>query len=592
MNRKLKFANIVAFVSVSLLAARPAHAMPVIRHAGASVVLPAPYPNSTDGLHQLVTDMLEAQKSGGPQALSKYLPTLVLPDAATWFTNAFGDDNGMQLAIFYAAWSSYRDSQLSGDVARALAERMTQIEVLRFDKQGDPGTTEKDNYFLGICQQPEPLYVVNLKSASGASMRWAYFVFSDDAFRYLGPLPDLRLVAKTGLPSEIQSSPELTQRVRVGGNVMTSKIEHQVPPVYPPDALAAHVEGDVVLHSILAKDGSVKELQYISGPPLLMRAAMDAVRQWRYTPFLLNGQPVEVDTSIDVKFSLASSASGEAPSAPAGPKSESASPTSAASIPSFPDSTGGLTKMMKAMLDMAKRGDNQGLESFYQALVLPDPASWFSAQFGTQQGGQFAQSYGPVARYLEAFFNDTIQSDPNLQSSHVEVRRIKDACGSDANESEYPLLTARENQSTPLYEVRFVKDLGYRLLFPFVYVDGGFRYLGNLQIQAPQNHFAMPRPSDTASDSSDSGVQMPKLIKEVQAVFPTGFNMRNAGVVKLWGVIGTDGSVRDLHVIEGTCEFARATMDAVKKWRFTPLMVNGQPQEMFYPFQYNFGPAQ
>ncbi|HKW88205.1 MAG TPA: energy transducer TonB [Candidatus Acidoferrales bacterium] len=71
-----------------------------------------------------------------------------------------------------------------------------------------------------------------------------------------------------------------------------------------------------------------------------------------------------------------------------------------------------------------------------------------------------------------------------------------------------------------------------------------------------------------------------------------GLSTRNAAIVKLWGVIGTDGSVKDLHVIEGNCDFARATIDAVKKWRYTPLMVNGQPQEVYFPFQYSFGISQ
>ncbi|MGH9709564.1 MAG: TonB family protein, partial [Candidatus Acidiferrales bacterium] len=66
---------------------------------------------------------------------------------------------------------------------------------------------------------------------------------------------------------------------------------------------------------------------------------------------------------------------------------------------------------------------------------------------------------------------------------------------------------------------------------------------------------------------------------------------RNSGQVKLWGVIGTDGTVRDLHVIEGTCAFATATIDAVKKWRYTPLMVGGKAQEVYYPFDYNYTPG-
>jgi protein TonB len=60
----------------------------------------------------------------------------------------------------------------------------------------------------------------------------------------------------------------------------------------------------VVLHAVISKDGSVEDLQYVSGPPLLMKAAMDAVRQWRYQPTQLNGEPVEVDTTVSVVFTL------------------------------------------------------------------------------------------------------------------------------------------------------------------------------------------------------------------------------------------------------------------------------------------------
>ena len=82
------------------------------------------------------------------------------------------------------------------------------------------------------------------------------------------------------------------------------EIIRQVTPIYPPIAKTAHISGTVVLHAIIAKDGTIQELTYISGPPLLMRNAMDAVRQWRYNPTLLNGEPVEVDTTISVVFTL------------------------------------------------------------------------------------------------------------------------------------------------------------------------------------------------------------------------------------------------------------------------------------------------
>lgn len=99
--------------------------------------------------------------------------------------------------------------------------------------------------------------------------------------------------------------PKPTQtRIRVGGNVQAASLTHKVDPVYPQIAKTAHVSGTVVLHAIIAKDGTIQQLEYVSGPPLLMRAAMDAVREWRYKPTLLNGEAVEVDTTIQVVFTL------------------------------------------------------------------------------------------------------------------------------------------------------------------------------------------------------------------------------------------------------------------------------------------------
>lgn len=98
--------------------------------------------------------------------------------------------------------------------------------------------------------------------------------------------------------------PVTPQRIRVGGNVQAASLTRQIQPVYPQIARTAHIQGTVILHAIIAKDGSIQELTYVSGPALLMRAAMDAVRQWRYKPTLLNGEPVEVDTTIQVVFTL------------------------------------------------------------------------------------------------------------------------------------------------------------------------------------------------------------------------------------------------------------------------------------------------
>jgi protein TonB len=94
------------------------------------------------------------------------------------------------------------------------------------------------------------------------------------------------------------------QRVRVSQGVTQGMVVHRVNPTYPPLARTARVQGAVVLAAIIGKDGAIQNLHVISGHPLLTQAALDAVKQWRYKPYILNGEPVEVDTQITVNFTL------------------------------------------------------------------------------------------------------------------------------------------------------------------------------------------------------------------------------------------------------------------------------------------------
>ena len=93
-------------------------------------------------------------------------------------------------------------------------------------------------------------------------------------------------------------------RIRQGGNVTAAKLMNKVQPQYPPLARQTRISGTVRLHAIIGKNGGVEQLEVMSGHPLLVQAALDAVRQWKYQATTLNGEPVEVDTTIDVIFSL------------------------------------------------------------------------------------------------------------------------------------------------------------------------------------------------------------------------------------------------------------------------------------------------
>jgi protein TonB len=105
-------------------------------------------------------------------------------------------------------------------------------------------------------------------------------------------------------PPPPPEAPKPPQRIKVGGNVQQANLVKQVKPPYPPLARQARIQGTVILEAVINRQGSVDQLRVISGHPLLVQSAMDAVRQWKYRPTLLNGEPVEVITTITVNFNL------------------------------------------------------------------------------------------------------------------------------------------------------------------------------------------------------------------------------------------------------------------------------------------------
>jgi protein TonB len=107
--------------------------------------------------------------------------------------------------------------------------------------------------------------------------------------------------------------------VRVSSAVVAGQILKRVDPEYPPVARTAGVQGVVILHAILSKTGDVSDLRVISGPPMLAGAALDAVKQWKYRPYLLNGVACEVETNINVAFVLATATTPVAGASPGAP---------------------------------------------------------------------------------------------------------------------------------------------------------------------------------------------------------------------------------------------------------------------------------
>jgi len=116
----------------------------------------------------------------------------------------------------------------------------------------------------------------------------------------LGSARSVPIVAKTPDPTPVK-------RIRVASRVVEANLIHDVTPQYPPEAGRARIEGTVVLMAVIGTDGSVKDVRIESGLPILAQAAMDAVKQWHYKPYMVDGEPVEVDSRITINFTLSAS---------------------------------------------------------------------------------------------------------------------------------------------------------------------------------------------------------------------------------------------------------------------------------------------
>lgn len=193
-------------------------------------------------------------------------------------------------------------------------------------------------------------------------------------------------------------------RIRVGGNVEASKLISQVPPIYPPAAIAAHISGTVTLHAIVGTDGKIRELNVVSGPAELTQSAIDAVKQWRYQKTLLNGQPIEVDTTILVVYTLSGTPQHESPRVDTGKTVVELVPNTGPPI--NPQLRADILKLMDAM---QVRGTGEAtFEKMYQTIrpiilrTLPE----------TPNREKIADEYG---RKLEALLNSPDFTEPLVQ---------------------------------------------------------------------------------------------------------------------------------------------------------------------------------
>jgi len=157
---------------------------------------------------------------------------------------------------------------------------------------------------------PFPQSIAPSVEASNRSNEVAEAVFSSDAPAGYVPgamegteLPRTSLAIEPPHVAPPEAPPE-KHPVKISEGVLQAQLISRIDPRYPDFARLTRIDGTVCLHAMISRDGRIESLEVVSGHPLLVKAALDAVRQWRYRPTILNGEPVEVETSITVVFQL------------------------------------------------------------------------------------------------------------------------------------------------------------------------------------------------------------------------------------------------------------------------------------------------
>jgi len=229
------------------------------------------FENTSEGLFRLIGHALAVAQSHDTGGLSALIAQLEIPDHRAWFTTVYGEEKGAELSDLYAKGLGTKEKEFR--------ELLIQLSSL----QGQVKTqvvSEPARFGFKTLTPLRDLYFADWKLAGTSDTKRdpiGYFIFLEGGFRWYN-------------------------LVEFSKDVHPATIAKTVSPVYPAEAAAKGVYGSVELEVIIGKNGSVDVMKVLSGDPLLTKAAIDAVRKWRYHPLLINGQPAAAQTTITVNF--------------------------------------------------------------------------------------------------------------------------------------------------------------------------------------------------------------------------------------------------------------------------------------------------
>jgi hypothetical protein len=249
------------------------------------------YPDKPAGLKKLIQDLLKAEKDGDQPKLKEYWEGLRIPNSDEWFTQVFGDRFGPLMAKTYQAESPIIGKSLGKTLTNALRDKMTQIDVLRFDKACDSSADDTVYPLLLARKQPLPMYQVKLANGSYSTELFA-FTYVEGSFRYLPQprIPQLRTTVRTTRKTPSDDAQGSNDSDDSGFN--PAAITHQVPPIFP-EGIGQSLTDSVRMNVLLGVDGTIKEMYPTSGRCVFVDAFQKSIKKWTFSPGKMNGTPYE-----------------------------------------------------------------------------------------------------------------------------------------------------------------------------------------------------------------------------------------------------------------------------------------------------------
>jgi TonB family protein len=285
-------------------------------------------------------------------------------------------------------------------------------------------------------------------------------------------------------PSQTSSAADTPPQM----TVQPLHLVHQVMPLYPPEAIEKHIEGNVLFNAVISSQGSVRQLEFVGGPPELKDAAMDAVRQWQYRPMQINGRSLETRINIGVLFSLtknnykAVAASNYPVSIEIFASSKDVPhPTHVAPMrtgrPPISDTVEGIQMQTEEVFDAWDKGNQREFQKLLDGFAFENPTAWLTATFGSEKGSTLVRDYEVSFERFKRHMARVADDREKATALHVEYSTVPNppAEAGQPNGPPSPL------QPLKVENFRFYfsgQEVSNDWVFSFIYDVGAFRIVG------------------------------------------------------------------------------------------------------------------